>query len=73
MPYYVQQAFQTALTAQSIQPTFVGTKGGESGMGNKPTKHEGYWGRSYIWMATENTSPFWNPNTNSIDIGYYRS
>ena len=78
MPYYIQEGLKAALSPESIQPTFVGTKGGPTGMAHKATMHEGWYGRSYQWLAGDlrdkNTpSPLVNPGTNSLDISYYRT
>lgn len=79
MPYYIQEALKSVLSEDSQQPEFVGTKGGVEGMANKPTKHEGWYGMSYQWLAgisgeiDGNISPFVNPDTNKLDIHYYRT
>ena len=78
MPYYIQEGLKAALSPESIQPTFVGTKGGPTGMAHQATMHEGWYGRSYQWLAGDlrdkNTpSPLVNPGTNSLDISYYRT
>ena len=70
MPYYIEEALKTYLTQDSVYPTFVGTNGGTSGMASKPTKHEGWYGRDYQWLAT--MGPFINPDTGELDIEYYR-
>ena len=73
MPYYIEQCIDNVLTQGSVRPTFVGTKGGTSGMASKPTKHEGWYGKNYRWLASGEGSPFINPNTNQLDIAYYRT
>ena len=78
MPYYIQEGLKATLSPESIQPTFVGTKGGPTGMAHKATMHEGWYGRSYQWLAGDlrdkNTpSPLVNPGTNNLDISYYRT
>lgn len=79
MPYYIQEALKSVLSEDSQQPEFVGTKGGVEGMANKPTKHEGWYGLAYQWLAglsgeiDGKVSPFVNPDTNKLDIHYYRT
>ena len=79
MPYYIQEALKSVLSEDSQQPEFVGTKGGVEGMANKPTKHEGWYGMAYQWLAgidgeiDGNISPFVDPDTNKLDIHYYRT
>ncbi|MCF2738231.1 hypothetical protein [Bacteroides caecigallinarum] len=78
MPYYIQTCLEERLSEESVQPRFVGTKGGTSGMAGKPTKHEGWYGRSYQWLAGDEidvsqASPFVNPSTEKLDIYYYRT
>lgn len=76
MPYYIEQ-FMNSKVGQSATLNFVGSKGGTTDMGGKSTMHEGWWGRSYQWLAGMyedpiQPSPFINPNTNQLDITYYR-
>lgn len=79
MPYYIEEALKSILSGDSQQPEFVGTKGGVEGMANKPTKHEGWYGLSYQWLAgidgeiDGKVSPFVNHDTNKLDIHYYRT
>ena len=77
MPYYIEEGLKSALSSGGDNLIFVGTKGGESGMGGKPTKHEGWYGLSYQWLAGHqsgsDTSPFINPDTQELDIQYYRT
>ena len=73
MAYYIQTGLESVLTEGSLQPTFVGTQGGVSGMAGKPTKHEGWYGRTYSWLATSNESPLVNPDTGKIDIAHYKT
>ena len=73
MAYYIQMGLESVLTEGSLQPVFVGTKGGVSGMAGKPTRHEGWYGRTYSWLATSNESPLVNPDTGKIDIAHYKT
>jgi len=74
MPYYVEECLKRMLTQESVYPVFVGTKGGvDGGFDGLPTKHEGYYGRSYQWLASNSSSPFINPSTNTLDIAYYKT
>lgn len=74
MPYYVEECLKRVLTQESAYPIFVGTKGGvNGGYDGLPTKHEGYYGRSYQWLASDSASPFVNPSTGLLDISYYKT
>ena len=76
VPYYIEEALHAKLPDSSPFPVFVGTKGGPGGMGGKSTYHEAWWGRNYQWLAgigPDKTSPLWNPNTQQIDVTYYRT
>ena len=73
MAYYIQTGLESVLTEDSLQPVFVGTQGGVSGMSGKPTRHEGWYGRTYSWLATSTESPLVNPDTGKIDIAHYKT
>ena len=73
MAYYIQTGLESVLTEDSLQPVFVGTQGGVSGMAGKPTRHEGWYGRTYSWLATSTESPLVNPDTGKIDIAHYKT
>lgn len=71
MPYYIKKGLDKALTSGSENAIFVGSKG-------SPVKHEGWWGRHYQWLAniakdSSQPSPLVNPDTDELDIHYYRT
>ena len=71
IPYHLKKAFDTVITSGSENVVFVGSKG-------TPVKHEGWWGRNYQWLANvskdpSQPSPLVNPDTDELDIHYYRT
>lgn len=76
MPWYAKDKLSNVLTSGSVQPNFVGTKGGTSGMGNKNCYHEAYYGRDYKYLAgsvSGSPGPFYYTDENKLDIARYRS
>lgn len=69
MPYHIKKGLDAAITG-SENIIFVGSKG-------DPVRHEGWWGKSYQWLANvqkdAQESPLVNPETDELDIHYYRT
>lgn len=69
VPYHIKKGLDKYVTGAS-NVIFVGSKG-------NPVKHEGWWGKTYQWLAGDkeesDVSPFVNPSTGEIDITYYKT
>ena len=69
VPYHIKNGLDKYVIGAS-NVIFVGSKG-------DPVRHEGWWGKTYQWLAGDkeetDISPFINPNTRLIDITYYKT
>ena len=70
IPHHIKNGIDKYVSSGANNIVFVGSKG-------TTVRHEGWWGRTYQWLAntqkSDILSPFVNPATDLLDIHYYRT
>lgn len=80
MAWYTDNKFKALFPGSSSLPQFVGSKRGwflrspstpSSAAATRPTRHEGWYGRTYQFLCTNSLSPF--VNNGQLDIAHWRT